>query len=127
MSKNSSNRRGAALMVALVLIAFIGVVASTTLARILRDRQEVRMDLVRQQARRLLDDAIRSAETQRTSDSEFSGETLVLGADRQPVVGTFQVITKYQGGRFNAEVKYWGVGKSCEKSPCLSLLSQPRG
>ena len=111
-SRNDPNRRGAALIIVLVLLAFIGVIASLTLPQILRDRQTVRMELVRQQVQYLLDDAFRRAEAQRQSDSEFSGGTFVLGSDHQPFDGTFQVATNYQDDRLNVEVEYRnGKGK----------------
>ena len=93
-------------MVAIVLLAFIGIVASTTLSQILRDRKEARMELVRRQARQLLDDALRQSEAQRQSDSEFSGETLTLGPDQQPFHGTFQVTTQFQDDHFSATIEY---------------------
>jgi type II secretory pathway pseudopilin PulG len=99
-------RRGAALIITLVLLTLIGVVASMTLPQILRDRQEARMELLRTQSRQLLDDALRNAEAKRQSDSEFSGETFTLGPDHQPFPGTFLITTKYQDDRFNAEVEY---------------------
>jgi type II secretory pathway component PulK len=102
----SPNRRGAALVVALVLIAFIGIVASTTLPQILRDRQEARMELVRQQAQRLSDDALHKAEAKRQTDSGFSGETITLGPDQQPFLGTFQVTTNYRNDRFETKIEY---------------------
>ena len=93
-------------MVTLVLLTFIGIVASAALPQMLRDRQEARMGLVREQAERLLDDMLRKAEAQRKTDSDFSGETIILGPDRQPFPDTFHVTTKYQGDGFTAEVEY---------------------
>jgi len=104
--KHTQPRRGAALIIAIVLLACIGVVAGTVLPQMLRDRQETRTELIRQQARQLLDDTLRSAEVQRRSDAEFSGETFSLGPEHQPFDGTFQITTKYQEDRFNAEVEY---------------------
>ena len=106
MYRTCQTRRGAALLVAIVLLAVLGLVAATTLPQLLRDRQESRMSLVREQAERLRDDALRKSEVQRESDSEFSGETLELGPDQQPFPGTFQVTTTFQNDRFVAEVEY---------------------
>jgi len=106
MYRNNRTRRGAALVVALVLLAFLGIIASVALPQILRDRQEGRMELVREQTERLLDDVLRKSEAQRKSDPEFSGEILTLGPDCQPFPGTFLVTTKYQDGAFAAEVEY---------------------
>ena len=111
-SRNDPKRRGAALLITLVLLAFIGTVVAVTLPQILRDRQEVRKGLIRQQALYLLDDAFRSAGMQRQSDSEFSGETFTLGLDHQPFGGEFQVTTKYQDDHFAVEIEYHdGKGK----------------
>ena len=104
--RKSPNRRGAALIIALVLLVFIGAIASAALPQILRDRQEVRMEWVRQQAQLLLGDALLSAETQRQSDPDFSGETFSLGPDYQSFGGTFHVTTKYQEDQFTATVEY---------------------
>lgn len=101
-----SIRRGAVLMIVLVLLAFIGIITSTLVPQMLHDRQDARMELVRRQARQLSSDAIRNAETQRRSNSGFSGETLTLGPNEQPFPGTFRLTTKYENDRFNAEVEY---------------------
>jgi type II secretory pathway component PulK len=106
MRHNIRNRRGAALIVALVLLTVLGIVTGTVLPRILQDRQEARKDLVRTQSRQLLDDAIRSAESKRQSDSSFSGETLTLDSDSQPFGGTFQVTTRLEADTFVAEIEY---------------------
>jgi len=107
-SRNHPPRRGAALIIALVLLVVIGAVTSVTLPQILRDRQAARMELVRGQAQWLLDDALRLAEAKRLFDSEFSGETMTLGPGNQPFDGVFLVTTKYKDGRFHAEVEYSG-------------------
>jgi len=109
--RNHPPRRGAALLIALVLLAFIGAIASITLPQLLRDRQDIRMELVRQQTQWLLDDALRRAEAKRRSDSEFSGDTVSLGSGslgsgHQPFEGSFQVTTTYNNDRFHAEVEY---------------------
>ena len=108
MNKNNRNRSGAALIIALVLLAVIGVIASTVLAQMLRDRQETRLDLICRQADLLLDDALRIAERQREADSEFTGKTITIGSDQQPFPGTFRITTQYQSeiDRFAVEVEY---------------------
>jgi len=103
---NPKNRRGAALIIAMVLLACLAIVAGVVLPQMLRDRQETRLELVRVQSRQLLDDALRSAEAKRNSDPNFAGAILSLGPDQQPFDGTFLVTTKYQDDRFNAEVEY---------------------
>jgi len=99
-------RRGAALIVALVLIAFLGIVAGTLLPQILRDRQESRQDLLRVQSQQLLEDALHRAEEKRKSEPAFSGETLTLGPDRQPYPGTFQISIRLDDDSFVAHVEY---------------------
>jgi type II secretory pathway component PulK len=106
MYKNRLLRRGAALIITMVLLAIIGVVAATALAQILRNRQQTRTDLIRQQADLLIDDVLRNAEIRRKSDTEFSGETITLGPDQQPFHGTFRITTRYQDDRFVAEIEY---------------------
>ena len=100
------HRRGAALVIALVLLAIIAVIASTALTQIIRNRQETQRNLVRQQADLLLHDALRNAKVQREADSEFSGETITLGPEQQPFGGTYRVTTQYQNDRFTADVEY---------------------
>jgi len=106
-SQNIQARRGAALIIAIVLLAVLGIVAGMTLPQIIRDRQESRMDLLRAQSRLLLDDALRSAETKREADPEFFGETLTLTPDQQPFAGTFQVTTLYENDAFVGIVEYY--------------------
>ena len=109
MSKNSptqSNRRGAALIVAIVLLAVLGIVAGIVLPQILRTRREAQQDLIRAQSRQLLDDVLRNAEQLRESDTEFSGGTFTLRLDLQPFSGTFHVTTRLEGDVFVAEVEY---------------------
>jgi len=103
---NIFHRRGAALIVALVLLTVFGLIAGMVLPQIVRSRQAMRMDLVRIQSRQLLDDALRRAEVQRESDPEFSGETLTLGREAQPFPGTFQVTTRLVENSFAGEVVY---------------------
>jgi len=106
MDKNRQPRRGAALIIAMVLLAVVGIVAATALTQILRNRQQTRTDLIRQQADLLIEDALRNAEGRRAADSEFSGETITLGPDQQPFHGTFRITTRYQDDRFVAEIEY---------------------
>ena len=100
------NRRGAALIIVLVLMACLAIVAGVALPQMFRDQQESRMELIRTQSRQLLDDALRIAEAKRSVDSEFSGEVLTLGPDSQPFSGTFQVTTRLENDAFAGEVEY---------------------
>jgi len=104
--QNPPNRRGGALLVAIVLLAVLGIVAGMTIPQIIRDREQARLDLVRMQSQQLLDDALRIAESKRETNSEFYGETLTLGPDQQPFPGTFQVTTRYENGAFVGDVEY---------------------
>ena len=106
MYKHQQPRRGAALIIALVLLFVIGAIASTVLVQILRDRQEARLDLIRQQAVLLCGDALRIAEVKREADPEFSGYAIILGPDQQPFPGIFRITTQYQSDRLVAEVEY---------------------
>jgi type II secretory pathway component PulK len=119
MHKTQQPRRGAALIIALVLLAVLATIASTVLIQILRDRQELRQDLLRQQVGRLLDDAIRNAEVRREADSEFSGETITLTPDQHPFDGTFRVTTQYENDRFVAVVEYRN-----EKGKMINVVRQ---
>jgi len=100
------NRRGAALIIVLVLMACLAIVAGVALPQMFRDQQESRKELIRTQSRQLLDDALRNAEAKRRVDSEFSGEALILGPDSQPFSGTFQVTTRFANDAFAGEVEY---------------------
>ena len=106
ISRKPPNRRGAALIIALVLLTVLGMVAGVVLTQILRDRRESQQELVRIQSRQLLDDALRNAEAKRQSDSAFSGETLTLGPDHQPFLGTFQLTTRLEEDAFTGVVEY---------------------
>ncbi|MDR0328135.1 MAG: hypothetical protein LBI05_07570 [Planctomycetaceae bacterium] len=121
MEKNNrpQSRRGAALIIALVLLAVIATVASIVLTQILRDRLEQRTGLIRRQTALLLDDALRNAEVRRAFDSQFFGETVTFVPDRQPFSGTFQVTTHYRDGNFIAEVEYHN-----EKGTLIRMTSQ---
>ena len=103
---NMRPRRGAALIVAIALLAVLGIIAGMTLPQIYRDRQEARQELLRIQSQQLLDDALRIAEAKREVDAEFSGETLTLTSDQQPFPGTFRVTTRYANDAFGGEVEY---------------------
>ena len=111
MHKNTQipTRHGAALIIAIVLLACLAIVTGMVLPQILRDRQESRLDLVRIQARQLLDDAFRNAETAREADPEFLGAALTLGPDIQPFPGTFLVTTQFANDVLTAEVQYRNV------------------
>ena len=111
MYQNTEPRRGAALIVAIALLAVLGIVAGLTLPQIIRDRHEARTDLLRTQSRQLLDDALRIAEAKRAmsiqqGNPEFSGETLTLTSDLHPFAGTFQITTRYENDAFVGEVEY---------------------
>ena len=105
-SQNTLERRGAALIIAIVLLAVLGIVAGTVLPQLLRDRRELRWELVREQSVRLHDDALRNAEAKRKADPAFSGETFALGSEHQPFAGTFQITTRFENDLFTAEVEY---------------------
>lgn len=106
MSYNPQSRRGAALLVVIVLLACLAMVAGTVLPQILRERYETRMELVRVQSRQLHDDSLYAAEAKRIVDPGFSGGTLTLGPDIQPFPGTFQVTTEFVDDVFTADVEY---------------------
>ena len=106
LPNNTVARRGAALIIAIVLLSILGIVAGIMLPQILRARQESQLDLLRIQARQLLDDALRNAGVKRAEDPDFSGETLTFGPDCQPFFGTFQVIIWLEDDVFVAEVEF---------------------
>jgi len=104
--KNTPTRRGAVLIVTLVLLALLAIVASVVLPQILRDRQDSRQELARVQSRQLLDDALRNAEAKREANPEFFGEMFVLDPNHQPFPGTFLITTEFVDDAFTAEVEY---------------------
>jgi len=114
------NRRGAALLVAIVLLTLLAIVAGAMLPQMIRNRQENRLDLLRTQSRQLLDDALHHAEAKRHAEPEFSGETFTLGPDKQPFPGTFQVTTRYEEDSFAAKVEY-----RTEKGKLLYTINRP--
>ena len=104
--KSQPARRGAALIMTIVLLTCLAVVAGVVLPQILRDRREARMELLRIQSRQLLDDVFRNTEAKRHAEPEFAGSTLTLGPDRQPFPGTFEVTTRVENESLTAEVEY---------------------
>ena len=102
---NRRKRRGAALIVALVLLAVLGIIAGAALQQILRDRQATQQELVRTQSRQLLDDALRNVEAKRKLEPTFSGETLTLDSGCQPFPGQFQVTTRHENDTFVGTVE----------------------
>ena len=103
---NLPTRRGAALIIVIVLLACLAIVAGVVLPQILRDRLEARQELIRIQSRQLLDDALRYAEAKRSADAEFAGETFTLDSDQQPFAGTFSVTTEFVDEAFTGGVEY---------------------
>ena len=104
--KHPPNRRGAALIIALVLLACLAAVAGVVMPRMLRDRYESRMELVRTQSRQLLDDVLQSAETKRQTEPDFSGMVFTFAPDSRTFSGTFQVTVRFENDAFTAEVEY---------------------
>ena len=104
--------RGAALIIVLVLLSILGIVAGAALPQIIRNRQAIRMDLLRTQSHQLFADAIRCAEAKRESEPTFSGETFVVGSDIQPFPGSFHVATRLENDAFVAEVEYRNTSRT---------------
>jgi hypothetical protein len=94
-------QRGAALLICLVLLVFLGTLSGTEFKTVLADRREARTELIRQQVRMLQQDGLRRAELRRQIEPEFSGETIELKGKSG---GVFRLKTVY-----NAEKKTFGV------------------
>jgi Tfp pilus assembly protein PilX len=97
-----NRQRGAALIICLVLLVFLGTLSSVVIKTVLDDRREARTELFRQQVRILQQDGLRRAEIRRQTEPDFAGETIELKAADNP--GVFRLKSIY-----NEETKTFGV------------------
>ncbi|GHT40216.1 hypothetical protein FACS189443_0240 [Planctomycetales bacterium] len=98
-----NKQRGAALLICLVLIVFLGTLSGIVIKTVLDDRREARTELIQQQARILQRDGLRRAEVRQQTEPDFSGETIELNAATNSP-GLFRLTTVYNG-----ETKTFGI------------------
>ena len=94
MTTIHQQRRGAALIIAMVLILIIGVLAATTISGIYRDRFAFRQEMVKLQTERLIDDAVLQAAKKLAIQPDYAGETVLLSDLPLPLQGTLELSIK---------------------------------
>lgn len=88
-------RRGAALIISLVLLALLGAFSTTILKGMLLDRRVSKTELLKIQAETLLDDSLDRARLRREIDPAFTGETIVLASPALQDGGVFHGTTRF--------------------------------
>lgn len=105
---NRHRRRGAALMICLVLIVFFATLSGIVIKTVLDDRREARTESIRQQVRFLLQDGLHRAETLRDADPDFSGDAVEIPSEHPAIPGVYTLTSVYDGDRkaFRIDVKF---------------------
>lgn len=101
-------RRAAAMILCLVLIVFLTALSGIVIKTVLDDRRESRTEMLRQQARLLLQDGLHRAEMRRKAEPEFSGETLEIPSESSTNTGTYILTSVYDGDdqAFRIDVRF---------------------
>ena len=99
----TSNRRGAALIIALVLLLLVGAISTSLIRGFYTDRQERNRSQIRTQAELLCHDFAELAKIQRTIAPDFTGETLALTKISDTFDGTFQLTSTFPEAEGTAE------------------------
>lgn len=101
-------RQGAAMIVCLVLLVFLGTLSGVVIKTVLDDRREARTELIRQQIQILLTDGQDRANRQRRLVADFSGETLEFQAKKTNPPGVFRIKSVFNDERktFDLEVAF---------------------
>jgi Tfp pilus assembly protein PilX len=92
-----SNRRGAALVIALVLMLLVTAVSATLIRGFYTDRRERDQSQIRTQAELLRQDFSERTNILRAASSDFSGETQTLTNLSGFFDGTFQLTSSENG------------------------------
>ena len=86
-----SNRHGAALITALVLLLLVGAISTSLIRGFYTDRLQRDQSLVRTQAEMLKRDFAERAKIQLAASPDFTGETLTMAGLSSEFDGTFQL------------------------------------
>ncbi|MCL2349804.1 MAG: hypothetical protein FWC50_16255 [Planctomycetaceae bacterium] len=86
-------RRGAALIIAMVLLLLVGAISAAIVRGFYQDRNEHRQSLIKTQANLLQEDYHRRAKQQFNASPDFTGETLKLTGISDSAPGSFELVS----------------------------------
>ena len=87
-------RKGAALIIALVLIAVIGTISAILLKNLLEDRLQQRRVEIRAQSKLLLADGVKRTETKLQENADFPGEQIAITPFSSRWNGTYYLTSR---------------------------------
>lgn len=101
-------RRGAAIIICLVLIVFLATLSGIVIKTVLDDRREARTESIRQQVQFLLQDGLHRSEMLRKAQSGFSGETVEIPSEHPAIPGSYVLTSVYDEDRntFRVDVRF---------------------
>jgi len=108
--RRSHPRRGAALIIAMVLLLLVGVISAAIIHGFFQDRRERTQTLIKTQANLLQEDYHRCAKERLTASPDFTGETLKLTGISDSAPGTFElssVVSPSGDAVISTEVRYY--------------------
>lgn len=95
LNTKKSNRRGAAVIIALVLLLLVGALSTSLIRGFYTDRRERDQSFIREQAELLQHDFVERTQIQRNASPDFAGETLALTGLSGSFDGTFQLTSTF--------------------------------
>ncbi len=107
---NSVPRRGAAMIVAMVLLLLTGAISAGIISGFYQARRERDQSLIKAQANLLLEDHHQRALQQHEASPGFTGETLKLTEISDSAPGTFELTSAVDpsgDGTLSTEVRYY--------------------
>lgn len=97
------SRRGAALIMALVVLAVVSLLMAEQVRRVLADRRHERLELLRVQTEAAADAALRTAVERLQADATWNGAVWDIPREVIPSGAVIQVEVKVQDGFVRAE------------------------
>ena len=97
------SRRGAALIMALVVLAVVSLLMAEQVRRVLADRRHERLELLRVQTEAAADAALRTAVERLQADATWNGAVWDIPREVIPSGAVIQVEVKVQDGVVRAE------------------------
>lgn len=97
------SRRGAALIMALVVLAVVSLLMAEQVRRVLADRRHERLELLRVQTEAAADAALRTAVERMQADATWNGAVWDIPREVIPSGAVIQVEVKVQDGVVRAE------------------------
>ncbi len=101
-------RRGAAVIICLVLIVFLATLSGVVIKTVLDDRREARTESIRRQVQLLLQDGLARAEMLRNASPAFSGDTIEIPSEPPAMAGLYVLTNVYDEDRkaFRIDVRF---------------------